>query len=100
MAKEWVVFVTRIEDLQEGQESVLTIRDLSPGPKKYNAKVVRAVLSRHPDGLPEADTLWVRSWTGRLYPQPWAIKILTEAGDYIAGRPHGETLHIIAGPTR
>ncbi len=97
---EWVIFVTRIDDLNEGEESILTIRDLSPGPKKYNAKVVRAVLSRQPETLPGADTLWIRSWTGRLYPQSWAIKILDEAGDYLAGVPHGETLRVIAGAGR
>lgn len=96
MSKEWVIFVTRVEDLVEGQEAVLTIRDLAPGQKKYNAKVVRASVSRHPDTLPGADTLWVRSWTGTLYPKPWAIRIHEEVGDYIAGSPHGETLSTIA----
>lgn len=92
MGKEWVVFVPRLEDLVEGKETLVTIRDLSPGQKKYNAKVVNAVLSRDKKSLPGADTLWVRSWIGTLYPQPWAIRIIEEVGDYIPGSPHGETL--------
>lgn len=98
MAKEWVIFVTRLEDLVEGQENVLTIRDLSPGQKKYNAKVVKAKASPNPDTLPGGDILWVRSWIGILYPEPLAIKIIEEVGDYIPGSPHGETLRVIANP--
>jgi hypothetical protein len=98
MGKEWVIFISQLEDLVEGQEKVLTIRDLSPGQKKYNAKVVRARVSSNSDTLPGADVLWVRSWTGILYPKPWAIKVIGEAGDYIEGSPHGETLKVIANP--
>jgi len=92
MEKEWVIFVPSPEDLVEGKETLVTIRDLSPGKKKYNARVVKAILSRNLENLPGADTLWVRSWIGTLYPRPWAIRIIEEAGDYIPGSPHGETL--------
>ncbi len=96
MGKEWLIFVPGIEDLIEGKETIVTIRDLSPGRKKYNAKVVKAILSRNPEEFPEADILWVRSWIGTLYQRPWAIKIIEEAGDYIHGSPHGETLGSIS----
>ena len=89
MGKEYVTFITHLEDLAEGREIVLTIRDLTPGPRKYDARIVRAIVSRHPERLPEADVLRVRSWTGTLYPQPWAIKITQEVGE-TPGRPHGE----------
>lgn len=99
MSKEWVIFVSRMEDLVDGEENVLTIRDLSPGQRKYNAKVVKARISSNPETLPDADVLWVRSWIGNLHPKPWAIKIMGEVGDYIPGIPHGETLSVIRGPS-
>jgi hypothetical protein len=95
MNKEWVIFVSRMEDLTDDEESVLTIRDLSPGPRKYNAKVVKARISSRPDNIPDGDVLWVRSWIGHLHPKPWAIKIIEEVGPYIPGTPHGETLSVI-----
>ena len=95
MSKEWVIFVSRMEDLADDSESILTIRDLSPGPRKYNAKVVKARVSSKPETIADADVLWVRSWIGHLHPKPWAIKIIEEVGDYIQGIPHGETLSVI-----
>lgn len=95
MSKEWIIFVSRMEDLADDEENILTIRDLSPGPRKYNAKVVKARVSSKPETIPDADVLWVRSWIGHLHPKPWAIKIIEEVGDYIPGIPHGETLSVI-----
>ena len=95
MGKKWVIFVSRMEDLADDKESVLTIRDLSPGPRKYNAKVVKARISSRPENIPDGDVLWVRSWIGHLHPKPWAIKIIEEVGPYIPGTPHGETLSVI-----
>ena len=95
MGKEWVIFVSQMEDLADDKESVLTIRDLSPGPRKYNAKVVRARVSSRSETIPDGDVLWVRSWIGHLHPKPWGIKIIEEVGDYIPGIPHGETLSVI-----
>ena len=95
MSREWVIFVSRMEDLADDKESVLTIRDLSPGPRKYNAKVVKALVSSRPETIPDGDVLWVRSWIGHLHPKPWAIKIIEEVGPSIPGIPHGETLSVI-----
>jgi hypothetical protein len=94
MKKEYLTFVQRLDDLVERKEIELTIRDLTPGQRKYDAKVVKAVLSGSPEGLPDGDILWVRSWIGILYPDPWGIKILGEVGEYLSGKPHGETLGV------
>ena len=91
MNKEYLTFVTNMEDLKEGQEVKLTIRDLTPGPRKYEARVVKARVFHSPQ--PQAlDTLWVRSWTGVLYPQPWAIQIVEEVGECEPGLPHGDMM--------
>ena len=94
MLKEYEVFVRSVqEELIEEQELELTIKDLTPGPRKYENRVVRAVVSTSPEKLPGGDLLRVRSWTGRLYPEPWAIRILEELGEASPGVPHGETLN-------
>lgn len=92
MKREYVSFIPDIKDLIENQEVTLTIKDLTPGPRKYDARIVKAILASSPTGLPDGDVLWVRSWTGVLYPQPWAIRIVEELEETEAGLPHGETL--------
>jgi len=92
MKKEYLTFVRDIKDLMENQEIELTIKDLTPGRHKYDNRIVRAILFSSPAQLPDGDVLWVRSWIGVLYPQPWAIKIIGEVGETLAGLPHGETL--------
>jgi hypothetical protein len=93
MPKEYAVFVENIrKDLPEGREIVITVKDLTPGRRKYENRVVKAIVSSTPAKLPEEDILWVRSWTGVLYPNPWTIRIAEEVGEIIPGVPHGETL--------
>ena len=86
MKKEYVTFVRRLVDLGEGKQ-VLFIKDLTPGPRKYDTKLVRAELSRNPDKLPDGDLLRIRSETGYLHPEPWAMKILEELPPYVPGQP-------------
>ena len=93
MGKEYAVFVEDTKkDLPEEKEIVLTIKDLTPGPRKYENRVVKAIVSSKPAKLPGSDILRVRSWTGVLYPQPWAIKVVEEIGEVLTGMPHGESL--------
>ncbi len=86
MKREYVTFVRRLANLAEGKQ-VLFIKDLTPGPSKYDTKLVRAELSRNAHTLPNGDTLWIRSETGYLHPQPWTIKILNELPPYVPGEP-------------
>jgi len=93
MAKEYLVFVEDMKkELLEGREILLTIKDLTPGKRKYENRIVKAIVSSSPDKLPGGDVLRVRSWTGVLYQRPWAIKIVEEVGEVVPGIPHGETL--------
>ena len=86
MKKEYVTFVRRLSDLSEGKRA-LFIKDLTPGPRKYDTKLVRAELARNAAQLPDGDTLWVRSETGYLHPQPWGLKVLEELPPYVPGQP-------------
>lgn len=92
MGKEYETFVKSTDALPEGQEVQLTIRDLTPGPRKYECRVVKAIVYNSPEKLPGGDILRVRSWTGVLYPQPRVMKIVKEVGDIVPGIPHGESL--------
>lgn len=86
MSKEYVTFVRQFADLKEG-ETELFIKDLSPGPRKYDTKRVRAVIRRASGGASQGDVLWVRSETGVLDEKPWEIEILEELTPYVSGRP-------------
>jgi len=83
MRKEFDTFIESIQDLPDGQECQLVIRDLTPGPRKYESRYVRAIVSGSPDRFPEADTLWLRLPMGNLHPQPGAIKVVEELGEFM-----------------
>ena len=95
MKKEYLTFVSNIKELPENQEIELTIRDLTPGPRKYRGLIVKAVLHSSPDRLFNGDILWVRSLVGKLYPESWAIKVIEEVGETMPGVPHKETMEKI-----
>lgn len=81
MAKEYLTFVDSLKDLPEDREVELTIKDLTPGPRKYDARYVRARVSSAPRKLPGADILRVRFRMGVLHPKPYSIKITKEMGE-------------------
>jgi hypothetical protein len=82
MSQEYDTFVESLGDLPDGGEVRLTVRDLAPGRRKYDARYVRAIVASSPEKLPDADVLRVRFLRGYLHPRPWAIKILEELGDF------------------
>ncbi len=92
MKKEYMTFTPDIKDLIEDKEVKLTVKDLTPGPRKYGAHIVKAMLSADPKRHPDWDVLRVFSWTGVPYPEPWAIEITKELDETEAGLPHSETI--------
>ena len=58
MRKEYVTWLIADEQLPEGQEIELTIRDLTPGREKYKGHNVKAIVSSSPDKLTGGDILW------------------------------------------
>ncbi len=85
--KEYDTFVNSLEDLPQEGEISLTVRDLTPGPRKYDARYVRARVSKDPQRLPGGNLLWLRFQKGQAHPQPWAIQILEELGEYMVRAP-------------
>ena len=94
MAKEWQTFVRKFDDVKEG-ELELFIKDLTPGPRKYDTKHVRARVAKSKKTLPDGDILLIRSESGLKAPKPWHIKILKELPEWIPGRPWENVLNVI-----
>jgi len=86
MAKTWQTFVRKFEDMKEG-EFKLFIKDLTPGPKKYDTKYVKASVKKSMKALPDSDPLLVRSESGDTALETWYIKILEELPPWVPGRP-------------
>jgi hypothetical protein len=84
--KEYDTFVNTLAELREGEEVELAIRDL----ESYEARVVKATLSKSPEKLPDADTLWIRFSRGQLSPEPWAIKIIQDLGSLLEKQMEGK----------
>ena len=86
MAKEWQTFVRQFEDMREGEIEIF-IKDLTPGPRKYDTKHVMAKVSRSRKTLPKGDILWVRSESGLKSPKPWFIAIKKDLPEWVSGKP-------------
>ncbi len=84
--KEYMAWLESPESIKGPQEMSLTIKDLTPGRRKYLGLNVRATVS--PTPLQGADTLKVRRANGLLVPGTWYIKIAEELGEYWPGRPY------------
>jgi len=90
MNKEYQAFFGDISQLADGAEVELNIKDLTPGPRKYDSRLVKAVVFSSPEQLPEGDTLWLRSYSGFLRPKPWAMKVTQELGESIPVPPFSD----------
>ena len=86
MKKEYQTFVRQFKDLREGKREIF-IKDLTPGPRKYDTKHVLAEISSDPGKMTDGDILRIRSESGILQTQPWGIKILKELPESVPGQP-------------
>lgn len=92
MKKEYVSFVKDPKGIPIGKEISLVIQDLTPGPRKYNCRVVKAIVSDSAEQMPGGDILYLRSGTGILDPQPRGIKIIADKGHSLSGLPYSDVL--------
>ena len=81
MKKEYSTTVEKPNDLPDGGEIELFIKDLTPGPRKYDTRKVLAKVASSADKLPDGDILWLRTKMGKKLEKPWAIKILKQFED-------------------
>lgn len=66
------VFVRSLEELAEGKEIEMQIRDCQTA----EVKVVKAILFPPGEEVPEGETVWIRSLVGHLLDErPWRMKV-------------------------
>ena len=86
MKKKYLTFVRQFRDLREGKQEIF-IKDLSPGPRKYDTKHVFVEISSDPDRMSGGDILRIRSESGILHTHTWGIKIIKELPESLPGKP-------------
>ncbi len=86
MAKEYETFIRDSARLLNGRQVVMSLRDLTPGRKKYKGLNVRAVVSQPP--RPGEDILWVRSVVGVKNPEPYSVRIVEHLPDIFKAPPY------------
>lgn len=70
------IFVNSLDELPEGKELELQVRDLTPGIHKYCYKWVNACVS--PDADTYSEKLLIRFGRGQAYDKPYSIKVSGE----------------------
>ncbi|KAA3628702.1 MAG: hypothetical protein DWQ09_07300 [Proteobacteria bacterium] len=94
MEKSYQTFVRDPAHLLSGHEVVLSLRDLTPGRKKYRGLNVRAKVVRPPhSGEP---LLWIYSVVGEKDPEPCSIEIVEVLPDLIEGAPYTDFFKALA----
>lgn len=88
MAAEYETFIRDRARLHSGREIVLTLRDLTPGRKKYKGINVRGVVSQPPKAG-EA-VLWVRGVVGAKDPNPYSVRIVEELPEVFKAVPYSD----------
>ena len=78
MNTEWEIHEEVIYEQQSQIEAGGLISTYVFDHETYERKYVKAIISKAPEKLSEAERLWVRDLKGKLLQQPWAIKIVKE----------------------
>lgn len=87
MANEYDTFVYSLNELPEGKDVTIAVRDLTPGNHKYETTFVRARVSPKPTNKPGEAMLRIVFNTGVSHPQPFYISILENLGSTLPGKP-------------
>ena len=81
-------FVRDVARALSGRPVVLTLRDLTPGRKKYRGLHVRAIVSQPPE--PGEPSLTLRSVVGTKHPQPCSVRIVEELPETFASEAYSD----------
>lgn len=74
------IFVKSIDELTEGEELELQVRDLTPGIHKYSYKWVKAQVSSNADTY--SAKLLIRFGRGQAYEKPYSIQVSGEVNKF------------------
>jgi hypothetical protein len=88
MSKRYEAFFAKPGNVPEGKPIRFFVRDLTPGLRKYDGRFVKAIVSSSQEKLPESDTLQLRSFGGKLYPNVLFMQIIDELGECVPGNPY------------
>jgi len=88
MSKSYEAFVAEPEHIPERVEIRLFIRDLTPGPRKYDRHFVEARVSSSEGLAPNGDTLVLRYLDGKPYPKVFAIEVVRDMEDFLIAQPY------------
>jgi hypothetical protein len=88
MATEYEAFVRDRARILAGREVVLTLRDLTPGRRKYRGVNVRAVVARPPRA--DEPVLWLRSVVGVKDAEPCSVRIVEELPEAFMAAPYSD----------
>ncbi|HEY7062235.1 MAG TPA: hypothetical protein VII06_12215 [Chloroflexota bacterium] len=105
MSEGYETFVRDLADLRVGQETVLVLRDLSTGRRKYFARNVIGVVAADeasdmaadatgataadsPDTAGDWHPLTVRSAVGHRFPGAWRVRIVKMLPPAVPGAPY------------
>lgn len=91
MAEGYETFVRDLADLRVGQETLLVLRDLSPGRRKYLARNVIGVVAPATDDSNAAgdwQPLTVRSAVGHRFGGAWRVRIVEVLPPTAPGAPY------------
>ena len=72
-------------EIEEGKPFVLEVMDTN----KFEKKVVKAIVAKSPEALPDGQDLWIRDEKAELAPTPWRIKIIEEINELFTRKPEG-----------
>jgi hypothetical protein len=93
MAKHYETFVRDSAHILSGREVVLSLRDLTPGKRKYRGINVRAVVSSPPK--PDEPRLTIRSVVGVKEPQPASVRIVKELPETYTAAPYSDFFEVM-----
>ena len=88
MIGEYETFVRDPARILSGREVVLSLRDLSPGRKKYKGINVRGVVSQPP--RPGEPVVWLRSVVGVKDPKPCSVRIVEQLPTLFVAPPYSD----------
>jgi hypothetical protein len=72
-------------EIEEGRPITIQVTDR----EIFEQRVVKAIIARSPDKLPEGEDLWIKNEREEIDPVPWRIKIIEESNDLFIRPPEG-----------
>jgi hypothetical protein len=72
-------------EIEEGKPITIQVTDR----EIFEQRVVKAIIARSPDKLPEGEDLWIKNEREEIDPVPWRIKIIEESSDLFIRPPEG-----------